>query len=96
MKGVIMAGGFGTRLRPLTFSLPKPMVPVANRPIMQRTVELLKAHGISDNVALLYYQPESIRSHFGNGTRWGVKISYFEQGEKYGTAAAFAAAAPRE
>ena len=86
MKGVIMAGGFGTRLRPLTFSLPKPMVPVANRPIMQRTVELLKAHGITDNVALLYYQPESIRSHFGDGKAFGGKMAYVSAEGDLGTA----------
>ena len=74
MKGVIMAGGFGTRLRPLTFGLPKPMVPVANRPIMQRTVELLKHHGITDQLALLYFQPESIRNHFGDGKAFGVDM----------------------
>jgi mannose-1-phosphate guanylyltransferase / phosphomannomutase len=73
MKGVIMAGVFGTRLRPLTFSLPKPMVPVANRPIMQRITELLKAHGITDQLALLYYQPEAIKDHFGDGSKFGVK-----------------------
>src|SRR6185503_4116796 len=76
MKGVIMAGGFGTRLRPLTYNLPKPMVPVANRPIMQRIVELLKKHGINDQLGLLYFQPDSIKNYFGDGKNFGVKIGY--------------------
>jgi mannose-1-phosphate guanylyltransferase/phosphomannomutase len=86
MKGVIMAGGFGTRLRPLTFSLPKPMVPVANRPIMQRIVELLKAHGITDHLALLYYQPEAIKDYFGDGSKLGVKMGYVGAEGDLGTA----------
>ena len=86
MKGVIMAGGFGTRLRPLTLGLPKPMVPVANRPIMQRTVELLKAYGITDQLALLYFQPESIRKHFGDGSAFGVKMGYVGAEGDLGTA----------
>lgn len=86
MKGVIMAGGFGTRLRPLTLGLPKPMVPVANRPIMQRTVELLAGHGITDQIALLYFQPESIRSHFGDGSAFGVSMDYVGAEGDLGTA----------
>src|SRR5579863_9058834 len=76
MKGVIMAGGFGTRLRPLTYNLPKPMVPVANRPIMQRIVELTHKHGISDMLSLLYFQPESIQNYFKDGSPFGVKMAY--------------------
>lgn len=64
MKGVIMAGGFGTRLRPLTCNIPKPMVPLANKPIMEHIVSLLKQHGIKDIVAILYYQPEVIMDYF--------------------------------
>jgi mannose-1-phosphate guanylyltransferase/phosphomannomutase len=86
MKGVIMAGGFGTRLRPLTFALPKPMVPVANRPIMQRIMELLKAHGICEHLALLYYQPEAIRSYFGDGSAFGIKMDYVGAEGDLGTA----------
>ncbi|HXB96932.1 MAG TPA: NDP-sugar synthase, partial [bacterium] len=86
MKGLIMAGGFGTRLRPLTMNLPKPMVPVANRPIMQRTCELLKAHGITDHLALLYFQPEAIRSFFGDGSKFGIKMAYVGAEGDLGTA----------
>jgi mannose-1-phosphate guanylyltransferase/phosphomannomutase len=76
MKGVIMAGGFGTRLRPLTYNVPKPMVPVANRPIMQRIVELLKKHGIDDMLSLLFFQPEAIQNHFKDGAAYGAKMAY--------------------
>lgn len=86
MKGVIMAGGFGTRLRPLTFGLPKPMVPVANRPIMQRIMELLKTHGITDDLALLFYQPEAIKNYFGDGSGFGVKMAYVGAEGDLGTA----------
>ncbi|MGH7507810.1 MAG: nucleotidyltransferase family protein, partial [Longimicrobiales bacterium] len=68
MKAVIMAGGFGTRLKPLTINRPKPMVPVANRPMMEHIVELLKRHDITNMVSILYFQPEYITSHFGDGS----------------------------
>ncbi len=54
MKGVILAGGFGTRLRPLTYNIPKPMVPVVNVPIMEHNLRLLKKHGIKDLIVILY------------------------------------------
>ncbi|MFS8638558.1 MAG: sugar phosphate nucleotidyltransferase, partial [Gemmatimonadota bacterium] len=73
MKGVIMAGGFGTRLKPLTIHRPKPMVPIANRPIMEHIVELLKRHGITDLISILYFQPEQITQHFGDGSAFGVR-----------------------
>jgi mannose-1-phosphate guanylyltransferase/phosphomannomutase len=86
MKAVIMAGGFGTRLRPLTCNTPKPMVPLMNKPMMEHIVTLLKRHGITDIIASLFYQPEVISSYFGDGTAWGVKISYFRADADYGTA----------
>jgi mannose-1-phosphate guanylyltransferase / phosphomannomutase len=88
MKGVIMAGGFGTRLKPLTINRPKPMVPVANRPIMEHIVELLKNHGITDLISILYFQPEHITSHFGDGSAFGVKMQYVTADADYGTAGA--------
>ena len=63
-KAVIMAGGFGTRLRPLTMEIPKPLVPVLNLPIMEHIVNLLKRHNINDIVSLLYFQPEKITDYF--------------------------------
>lgn len=86
MKTVIMAGGFGTRLRPLTSNLPKPMVLVANKPMMEHIINLLKKHNLFDLVVLLYFQPEEITSYFGDGQRFGVKIQYVFAEEDYGTA----------
>ncbi len=93
MKAVIMAGGFGTRLRPLTINTPKPMVPVANRPIMGHVVSLLARHNITDITALLFFQPEKIKNHFGNGGAYGVNIKYVKPTEDYGTAGAVSFAA---
>ncbi len=88
MKGVIMAGGFGTRLKPLTINRPKPMVPVANRPMMEHIVELLKQHGITDLISILYFQPEHITSHFRDGAAFGVRMDYVTADADYGTAGA--------
>ncbi|HLF48882.1 MAG TPA: sugar phosphate nucleotidyltransferase, partial [Methylomirabilota bacterium] len=74
MKAVVMAGGFGTRLRPLTAHLPKPLVPVGNVPVMEHMVRLLKRHRFTDLCVLLYFLPDTITSYFGDGSRWGVKI----------------------
>jgi len=92
MKGVIMAGGFGTRLKPLTINRPKPMVPVANRPIMEHIVNLLKRHGITDLVSILYFQPEHIMRYFGDGSAFGVRMEYATAEADYGTAGAVRAA----
>ncbi len=81
-----MAGGFGTRLRPLTCNTPKPMVPLMNRPMMHHIVALLKRHGITDIIASLFYQPEVISSHFGDGSSLGVRMSYFKAEADFGTA----------
>jgi len=86
MKAVIMAGGFGTRLRPLTCNIPKPMVPMLNRPMMEHIVDLLKRHGITDLIATLYYQPEVISSYFDDGRRFGVSLQYLRAEADYGTA----------
>ena len=88
MRAVIMAGGFGTRLRPLTANVPKPMVPLGNKPIMEHTVELLKAHGFDDILVLLYFLPEAVTEHFGDGSRWGVRIAYVTPAADLGTAGA--------
>jgi mannose-1-phosphate guanylyltransferase/phosphomannomutase len=88
MKAVIMAGGFGTRLRPLSCNIPKPMVSMANKPMMEHIVGLLKKHGLTELVVLLYFQAETIRDYFGDGSRWGVKIDYVQATEDYGTAGA--------
>ncbi len=86
MKAVIMAGGFGTRLRPLTSNIPKPMVPLMNKPMMQHIVNLLKAHGINDLISSLFYFPDAITSYFGDGSRFGVSMTYVRADSDYGTA----------
>lgn len=88
MKAVIMAGGFGTRIQPLTSSMPKPMIPLMNRPIMLHIVELLKKYQITDLVMLLYHQPSVIRNFFRDGADFGVKITYVTPIEDLGTAGA--------
>jgi mannose-1-phosphate guanylyltransferase/phosphomannomutase len=92
VKGIIMAGGFGTRLRPLTNNLPKPMVPMVNRPIMEHILALLKRHAITDLTALLYFQPEIITNYFGDGKRLGVNLDYISATVDLGTAGAVGAA----
>lgn len=86
MKALIMAGGFGTRLRPLTNNIPKPMIPMANRPMMEHIAELLKAHGMTDLICLLYFHPEAIEEYFQGGEDFGVKFSYISAEEDLGTA----------
>jgi mannose-1-phosphate guanylyltransferase / phosphomannomutase len=86
MKAVIMAGGFGTRLRPLTMNIPKPMVPIVNIPIMHRIITLLKKNGITDIVALVYYQPDVIMNYFKDGKDFGVNITYVKAEADFGTA----------
>ncbi|MGE4295738.1 MAG: sugar phosphate nucleotidyltransferase, partial [Campylobacterales bacterium] len=88
MKAVVMAGGFGTRIAPLTNSLPKPMLPVLNRPMMEHIILQLKEVGIREFVVLLYFKPEIIKGYFGDGSRFGIKIDYVLPDDDYGTAGA--------
>jgi mannose-1-phosphate guanylyltransferase / phosphomannomutase len=86
MKAVIMAGGEGSRLRPLTSNQPKPLLPIANRPMMEHVIDLLRTHGITDIVVTLAFMPDAIRQHFGNGSDYGVNIEYVVEREPLGTA----------
>ena len=86
MQAVIMAGGFGTRLRPITCSVPKPMALVANRPMLSHNIELLKQHNFNDLTMMLYYQPEIIKNYFKNGKDLGVSIKYLRPEADLGTA----------
>lgn len=86
MKAIIMAGGEGRRLRPLTQRLPKPMVPVAGRPAMEHIILLLRQHGITDIGVTLQYLPDAIRQYFGDGSRLGVHLQYFVEDTPLGTA----------
>lgn len=86
MKAVILAAGEGTRLRPFTVSRPKVMIPIGNRPILEYVVQALAANGITDIVLVVGYMKERIMSFFGNGSRFGVRISYAIQDKQLGTA----------
>lgn len=86
MKAVIMAGGEGSRLRPLTCDRPKPMVPVMNVPIMEHIIKLLKKHGFKDIAVTLQYLPEQIQDYFGDGKSLGVNLHYYTEDSPLGTA----------
>ncbi|HET8892788.1 MAG TPA: sugar phosphate nucleotidyltransferase [Gaiellaceae bacterium] len=86
MKAVVMAGGEGTRLRPLTSNQPKPMVPIVGKPCMEHIVELLKRHGFEDVIVTVAFLPQAIRSYFGSGDSLGVDISYSVEESPLGTA----------
>ena len=87
MRAVLMAGGSGTRLRPLTCDLPKPMVPILNRPIAEHIINLLKRHNITEIVATLHYLPDSMRDYFQDGSDFGVQMTYaVEEDQPLGTA----------
>ena len=86
MKAVVMAGGEGTRLRPLTSNQPKPMVPIVGKPCMEHIVELLKEHGFDDIVVTLAFMPQAIRGYFGAGESQGVSIRYSVEESPMGTA----------
>ncbi len=86
MKAVILAGGFGTRLRPLTVNIPKPMVPVMNVPMLEHIINLLKKNGFTDIIINLFYQPEIIINYFKEGSSFGVRITYIRADRDLGTA----------
>ncbi len=94
MKAVVMAGGEGSRLRPLTCQIPKPMVPVMNRPLIEYTADLLYYHGIHDVAVTLQYLPEQIREHFGDGSAHHLRMRYYVEDEPLGTAGSVKNAAP--
>ena len=86
MKAVIMAGGEGTRLRPLTSNCPKPMLPLANRPMMEHIITLLKRHGVDEVVVTVAFLANQIRNYFGDGSEFGVKMVYATEDQPLGTA----------
>ncbi|MGH3008826.1 MAG: sugar phosphate nucleotidyltransferase [Gaiellaceae bacterium] len=95
MKAVVMAGGEGTRLRPLTSNQPKPMVPIVGKPCMEHIVELLKLHGLEDVIVTTAFLPQAIRSYFGDGETLGVDIGYSVEESPLGTAGSVRLAAGR-
>ena len=86
MRAMILAAGLGTRLRPLTYVMPKPVAPVLNRPIVVWIAELLAVHGFRETITNVSYLPEQIRSVLGDGSGFGLEVSYSEEDEPLGTA----------
>jgi len=86
MKAVILVGGLGTRLRPLTFSIPKPLLPVGEKPLLQIVIEQLRGYGIDEIVLATGYQAELIHAFCDDGRKFGVEISYVHEEEPLGTA----------
>jgi mannose-1-phosphate guanylyltransferase / phosphomannomutase len=95
MKAIVMAGGEGTRLRPLTSNQPKPMVPVVGKPCMEHIVELLRRHGFDEVIVTLAFLPQAIESYFGGGESTGVSIDYSLEATPMGTAGSVRLAAQR-
>ena len=85
-KAMVLAAGLGTRLRPLTDLISKPMAPIVNRPVMEHIIKLLAKHGFTDIVCNLHYFPDEIKNHFRDGSKWGVNIVYSFEEELLGTA----------
>src|SRR5258707_11899893 len=81
-----MAGGEGSRLRPLTSNQPKPMMPLVNRPMMEHIVGLLRRHGFEEIVVTLAFMPNAIRTYFGDGSEFGVRMVYATEEQPLGTA----------
>lgn len=88
LQAMIMAGGSGTRLRPLTDELPKPMLPVGDRPLMELIIEQLRQTGIRRVNIATHYQREKITSHFGDGEKFGIELNYVDEDRPLGTAGA--------
>jgi mannose-1-phosphate guanylyltransferase / phosphomannomutase len=86
VKAVVMAGGEGTRLRPLTSNQPKPMVPIVGKPCMEHILELLRGHGFEDVIVTVAFLPQAIRSYFGDGTNFGLALQYSVEESPLGTA----------
>lgn len=86
MKAVVMAGGEGTRLRPMTSNLPKPLLPVVDRPVMEHVLHLVKRHGIHDVVVTVQFLASLIKNHFGDGSDLGINLTYAHEDQPLGTA----------
>jgi len=94
VEAVVLVGGLGTRLRPLTLTTPKPMIPLLNRPFLEHAVRWLAGHGVEHLVFGTYHLAGEIRAHFGDGSGFGLAISYAEEERPLGTAGALRHAAP--
>lgn len=97
VEAIVMAGGKGTRLRPLTEDMPKPMLPVGNRPLLELIIEQLRESGIHRVNVATHYKPEKITAHFGDGSNFGVALNYVSEEQPLGTAGALGLmSAPQE
>lgn len=86
MKAFILCGGQGTRLRPYTYTIPKPMLPLGRKPLLEYVIRNLRQNGITDLVLTVGYLKNQIMGYFGDGKKWGVKIAYLEEKDEQGTA----------
>lgn len=86
MKAMVLAAGVGSRLDPLTRNLPKPMVPIVNKPVMRHIIELLAKNGFDEIMVNLHYHGDQIRDYFGDGSKWGVNIHYSDEDRLWGDA----------
>jgi mannose-1-phosphate guanylyltransferase/phosphomannomutase len=86
VKAVVMAGGEGTRLRPMTANQPKPLLPVANQPIMEHVLRLLRRHGFTETVVTVQFLAGLVRNYFGDGEEWGMRLQYATEETPLGTA----------
>lgn len=93
-QAVILAGGLGTRLRPLTYEIPKPMVPVLGKPFLEHLITLLKERGAGEILLLTGYLGEQIEAHFGDGAVLGIPIRYSREASPLGTGGALVQALP--
>ncbi len=95
-EAVVMAGGFGTRLRPLTEDLPKPMLPVGKRPLLEHVIDQLRDTGVQRVNITTHYRPEMIKEHFGDGQAFGIDLNYIDERQPLGTAGALALMEPSQ
>ncbi len=93
VNAIILAGGLGTRLRPYTETIPKPLMPMKGKPVLQHIIEGLARHGIVDIILSIGYKAETVRAYFGDGSAYGVRITYIEEREPLGTGGAVKIAA---
>jgi NDP-sugar pyrophosphorylase family protein len=91
-QAVILASGEGVKLRPFTYEIPKPLIPVNGRPLLEYTIELLQQYGITDIVITVSHLAEKIKNHFGDGAKFGVHITYVQEKKPSGTGGALRAA----
>lgn len=91
-QAVILASGEGTKMRPFTYEIPKPLIPVSGRPLLEYTIDSLRQHGITSIIITVSHLGEKIRAHFGNGEKFGVHITYVQEPKPSGTAGALLAA----